>query len=86
MDSEDLQNERNVNTLLPKHPALEKMFGKSLLWDLWALLVAEWGGNIRNHIAHGMTADAGFFGPESIYTWCLLLKFYCLPRLEAEQK
>jgi len=81
MDSEGIQDERNINTLLPKHPALEKIFGKSLLWDFWALLVAEWGGNIRNHIAHGMTPDGGFYGAESIYAWSLLLRFYCLPLL-----
>jgi hypothetical protein len=81
MDSAGLQKELNLNTLLPGHPALEQIFGKNLLWDFWALLVARWGGNIRNHVAHGMAADDGFFTPESIYTWCLLLKFYCLPLL-----
>jgi hypothetical protein len=81
MDSEGIQDERNINTLLREHPALERIFGKDLMWDFWALLVAKWGGNIRNHTAHGMTADDDFFGPEPIYAWALLLKFYCLPLL-----
>jgi hypothetical protein len=85
MDSEGIQDERNVNTLLREHAALERIFGKDLMWDFWALLVAKWGGNIRNHIAHGLTADDDCFNPESIYTWGLLLKFYCLPLLVQRQ-
>ena len=83
---EDLvEEERSLDWIL-RHPALQKLLGVNLMFDLLTVLVRDeemGGSNIRNMVAHGLLPDNVYFQEgesynevhrELLYLWWLALK------------
>ncbi len=83
-NDEHVSEEQSLGQIL-KHPAIGKVLGTDLLFDLKTLLLTEDGGmNLRNSVLHGLTTDSYFF-PERqgklsqkqaqvLYLWWLALR------------
>ena len=81
LDSEGIQEEYSLRTLLYKTPELREIFGEDLLFDLQGLLHERFGSNLRNRLAHGLITDNEFISPASAYAWGLVLHLCCAPLL-----
>ncbi|WP_191556434.1 DUF4209 domain-containing protein [Metabacillus idriensis] len=73
IDSDGIQEEKNLNSLL-SIPKLNEIFGEDLVFDLQGLLIDKHGINLRNNISHGLNNFNDFFSSASIYLWWLTLK------------
>ena len=69
-----VQMEKPINELL-WDKALEDMFGPDLLFDLRGVLIEQFGGNMRNDLAHGLMHEGEFYQvAEPIYLWWLVIR------------
>jgi hypothetical protein len=70
-----IQNELDLNQLLRCKEAAE-LFGEAGVFDLQTLLIEKAGVNLRNELAHGLSADGSvtqyyvYFGGRCSATWC----------------
>lgn len=80
MDSDGIQNDYDLNTLLYM-PELTQVFDENIIFGLKGLLVEHIGSNLRNRMAHGLMSFGEFFSPESIYLWWLVFHLCCVPIL-----
>jgi hypothetical protein len=78
VDDQGIQNERDLNDIL-YDPALKKVLGENLVFDLQGLFVERFGANLRNRLAHGLISDNGFYSVDVPYFWWLTLRLVCLP-------
>ncbi len=85
IDSQGIQDERDLNTTLYMPEAVE-IFGEDLVFDLQGLLVARFGSNLRNRMVHGLLDYAAFYTPQIAYLWWLTLRVCCLPLLVQMQQ
>lgn len=85
LDSQGIQDERSLNNTL-YDPELEKIFGEDLIFDFQGLLVERFGSNLRNRMAHGLMPNGAFYSFDVVYLWGALLRIYCLPLFNIEQK
>ncbi|MEH3075836.1 MAG: DUF4209 domain-containing protein [Quadrisphaera sp.] len=69
-DRTGVETEKSLGALL-EVPELEGIFGKTLVFELRALLVSKEGANLRNTIAHGIFRDQDSISHHTIYTWWL---------------
>lgn len=83
-DKELVSKEKSLGEILD-HPAIGKILGTDLLFDLKTLLLKDEGGfNLRNDVSHGLMLDSSFFPVEGgksnhdlmqvIYLWWLALR------------
>jgi hypothetical protein len=80
LDSQGIQEERNLNTLLYL-PELKAILGEDITFDLQGLLVERYGSNLRNLLAHALLGQDAFFSFQMSYLWWLILRLCCLPLL-----
>ncbi|MDQ3621267.1 MAG: DUF4209 domain-containing protein [Verrucomicrobiota bacterium] len=73
LDPEGIQQERDLNQLLWT-PAMERIFGPNITFDLRGILIERFGHNMRNEFAHGLMPEGAFYQPASVYLWWLLLR------------
>lgn len=88
LDSNGIQNEKDINTLLNSEEYSQSMraiFNEDILFDLQGLLVNRFGSNIRNRIAHGLMDYSEFYSPQISYLWWLTLHLCCLPIIAQAQ-
>ncbi|MHB9075086.1 MAG: DUF4209 domain-containing protein [Desulfobaccales bacterium] len=78
IDSNGIQNERNLNDTLYASE-IEEIFGTNIIFDLQGLLVEKFGVNLRHRMAHGLMDYASFFNFNVSYLWALILKLCCWP-------
>jgi hypothetical protein len=78
IDSNGIQNERNLNDTLYT-AEIEEIFGKDVVFDLQGLLVARFGANLRNRMAHGLMDYSSFFSIHVSYLWAMTLRLCCWP-------
>lgn len=72
LDSEGLQKEKDINTLL-WIPEMERIFGPDISFDLRGILVERFGHNMRNDSAHALMPEGSFYQPASVYLWWLII-------------
>lgn len=77
LDSEGVQDEKNLNSLLFV-PKFEELISEDIAFDLQGLLVERSGSNLRNKIAHGLMSYENFFSSELTYLWWLTLHLCCI--------
>lgn len=80
LDSDGIQEEKNLNTLLYL-PKLKELLGEDIVFDLQSLLVEKHGNNLRNNTSHGLLDNSEFYSASSIYLWWLTLKFCIMYKL-----
>lgn len=80
IDSEGIQDEKNLNSLLFIQE-FEELISEDIAFDLQGLLVERFGSNLRNRIAHGLMGYESFFSSELIYLWWLNLHICCVYKL-----
>ena len=88
LDSDRIQNERDINTLLNSgeySESIKTIFNEDILFDLKGLLVSRFGSNFRNRIAHALMDDSEFYSLEISYLWWLTLHLCCLPIIAQAQ-
>ena len=85
IDSNGIQNERNLNDTLYTSE-IEEIFGKDIIFDLQGLLVTKFGANLRHRMAHGLMDYSSFFNIHVSYLWALTIKFCCWPLIIAKHK
>ena len=88
LDSDGIQNERNINTLLNSDEyseSIKTIFNEDILFDLQGLLVSRFGSNLRNRIAHALMDDSEFYSLQISYLWWLTLHLCCLPIIAQAQ-
>ena len=73
LNSEGIQDEKDINTLLYL-PELKEILGEDMLFDLQCILVERVGSNMRNRMAHGLLDETGFSGAIAEYVWWIALK------------
>lgn len=78
IDSNGIQNERNLNDILYISET-EEIFGKDIIFDLQGLLVERFGANLRHRMAHGLMDYPSFFNIHISYLWALTLRLCCWP-------
>lgn len=84
LDSNGIQNERDLNTLLYLDE-IQSIFSEDILFDLQGLLINRFGSNLRNRIAHALIDDNEFYSPQISYIWWLTLHLCCLPIIAQAQ-
>ena len=62
-----------MSTLIDQ-PAVSKIFGDDLVFEIRALFCDQFGPNLRNNVAHGLLDDQQAFSCDAIYAWWLALK------------
>lgn len=77
IDSEGVQDEKNLNSLL-FIPEFEELISEDIAFDLQGLLVERFGSNLRNRLAHGLMSYDSFFSYELIYLWWVSLHLCCI--------
>ncbi len=55
-------------------PALAKVLGDSLVYELRTLLLGQPGSNIRNLLTHGLLPEAALNSDEGLYLWWIILR------------
>lgn len=88
LDSNGIQNERDINTLLNSgeySESIKTIFNEDILFDLQGLLVSRFGSNFRNRIAHALMDDSEFYSSQISYLWWLTLHLCCLPIIAQAQ-
>lgn len=68
-----------------EEPALKKILGESLHFEIDALLTKE-GENFRNLLAHGLFSDGAVASGEGVYIWHLALRIVLLPIIVNERR
>ena len=88
LDSNGIQNERDINTLLTSEEyseSIKTIFNEDILFDLQGLLINRFGSNLRNRIAHGLMDESEFYSSQLSYVWWLTLHLCCLPIIAQAQ-
>jgi hypothetical protein len=78
LDSQGMQVERDLNTLLYE-PRTRELLGDDLAFSLQALLVEKFGLDLRNEVSHGLVPYSDFFTYSAFYAWWLCMRFICVP-------
>lgn len=76
-----IQEEMDINQLLnsdEQRKELDIVFGKDIMLDFEGLLIARFGANLRNKLAHGLLSYNECFSVSGIYLWALILKVIIL--------
>ena len=88
LDSNGIQNERDINALLTSDEyseSIKTIFNEDILFDLQGLLINRFGSNLRNRIAHGLMDESEFYSSQLSYVWWLTLHLCCLPIIAQAQ-
>ena len=70
LDNQLIEQERRLGWIL-SHPAIKRILGENLLFDLKTILVQDnedKGLNLRNDMAHGLLTDEAYFQEGEIYS------------------
>ena len=73
LDPNGVETENGLSTLIDQ-PAVSKIFGDDLVFEIRALFCDQFGPNLRNNVAHGLLDDQQAFSCDAIYAWWLALK------------
>lgn len=73
-----VETEKGLGILLDD-PGAEEVLGKSMVFELKALLTDQSGPNLRNDIAHGLADDQALNSMSVVYAWWLSLRFVLGP-------
>ena len=69
-----------LGPLLSGHrDALEKVFGRNIVYAIENLFVHPLGAKVRHNFCHGLTADGAFFSPSYVYACKLIFSLAILP-------
>lgn len=81
IDTNLIQDEYTLEKIIYKDE-LKDIFGDDIIFDLKGLLVKRAGSNSRNLTAHGLMTHDEFYSARMIYLWWLILRLWCLPKLD----
>jgi hypothetical protein len=73
LDIDGIENENGLSTLM-EIPAVTKIFGEDLAFELKALFCDAFGPNLRNELAHGLLTDEKCQSTYAVYAWWLGVK------------
>ncbi|CAN5336335.1 DUF4209 domain-containing protein [soil metagenome] len=85
LTDEGIQDEQDLGRLLERAESTA-IWGQDLMFELRGLLVARFGTNLRNRIAHGLVNGYELEGWTGRYLWWSALRFYCLPIIVMAQR
>ena len=80
LDDKLIQEVRSLDKLLLM-PETTEAFGEEDVFELRGILTEEFGSNLRNRIAHGLTTDGDCYAPATEHLWWLLLRRCVIPIL-----
>lgn len=81
LSSNDIQEERDLGWLL-HHEEIDRCLQPAIAFNLRALLIERFGGNLRNEMAHGLISEVNFHSASAYYLWWLVLRICALPLVE----
>lgn len=82
MSSSGVQKEKDLNELLVDDNVI-KIFGEDIIFVLRAVMTEEYGGNIRNLLAHGLLNYEQLQSSQSAFCWWLVLRLSMTPFLNS---
>lgn len=78
VDSHGVESEKSLPSLLAMSSTAQ-ILGRSLQFELHAMLVEQNGPNLRHNTAHGLLDDKQAWSASSVYVWWLCLRLVVVP-------
>lgn len=80
LDNKLIQEVRSLEKLLME-PETNQALGEDHVFELRGILTEEFGGNLRNRLAHGLLSDGECYSAAVMHLWWLLLRLCVAPLL-----
>lgn len=82
LKNDGTQEDRSITSLLESmRPALIRVFGQNIVFEIENLFLFRGGPALRHSIAHGQLPTGGFLAAETGYACWFILQLCCLPLL-----
>ena len=80
IQSDMTQENRSLSVMLDvDRDALERVFGKAIVYEIENLFDVRCGPAIRHRLAHGLISGPECHGPDSVYACWFVFRLCCLP-------